>query len=390
VGPEQEYSARLPAEQLRCFLPEIAKELSPLSLSEVLPRLAEERQQRTWAAHDHGQRSERRARMRGEWRRILGQVELVGGGGWSEGRETTEPRSVTTLEGARAERYLLTVEPGIRVPMVLLLPEWKHAKTTDSDGEPIRPPVVLALSQAGKQGFFQHRSHEIVALLADGIAVCLCDLRGTGESSLGEDRGRTSAATAYSSSEQMLGGTLVGARLRDARSVLAWLRTRDDLDASRIALWGDSFVSPQSGQESLVVPRDDDGALPVGPEPLGGLVALLAALFEEDIDAVFVRSGISEFGSVLGQNLMLLPHDVVVPGIVAVGDVPELLATLAPCSVALRDTVDGVNRRVEREALREAYRRAIEVHEPTKTLTLEGDDTPASWLREIWRPLESR
>ena len=42
--------------------------------------------------------------------------------------------------------------------------------------------------------------------------------------------------------EWMLGQTLVGSRLRDVRSVLRHLRTRADLDAGRVAVWGDSFA----------------------------------------------------------------------------------------------------------------------------------------------------
>jgi dienelactone hydrolase len=318
VQPDDEYSARLPASDLHCWTSEAASELQPRTLGDLLPGLARERQERSWAAIDRLPRDERRELAREAWRRVLGKVEPSSGSDSDEPAPSAwpriEPREVTMLASARAERTMLEVEPGIHVPVVLLLPE---------SVESTRRPVVLGLAQAGKDAFLQQRSAEICALLTDGVAVCLPDVRGTGESSFGEGRGRGSAATAHSSSEAMLGGTLVGARLRDARGVLRWLRTRDDLDRSRIGVWGDSFTSSLASDMSLHVPRDDDAALPQGPEPLGGLLALLTALFEDDVDAVWIGGGVSEFRTALEHHLALISHDAVVPGIVAIGDVPE-------------------------------------------------------------------
>ncbi len=86
-------------------------------------------------------------------------------------------------------------------------------------------PVCVAVVHSGKEGIWRHRPD----LLASGMAVCLPDLRGTGETRGGSDRNRTSGDTSRSSTEQMLGGTMLGARLRDLRSVLAYLRGRDDV-----------------------------------------------------------------------------------------------------------------------------------------------------------------
>ena len=101
--------------------------------------------------------------------------------------------------------------------------------------------MVIGLAQEGKAGFLKHRAELIAQLLNGDVAVCLPDVRGTGETRLGLSRGRTSEDTSLSSGELMLGETMVGARLRDLRSVLHYLRTRRDLDARRLAVWGDSF-----------------------------------------------------------------------------------------------------------------------------------------------------
>jgi hypothetical protein len=44
-----------------------------------------------------------------------------------------------------------------------------------------RRPVVIALAQSGKEAFLAARHGDIAALLKRGIAVCLADVRGTGE-----------------------------------------------------------------------------------------------------------------------------------------------------------------------------------------------------------------
>jgi hypothetical protein len=137
------------------------------------------------------------------------------------------------------ERVVLTIEPSIVVPLLLLKPS-----NVDADRQSGKPPVVVAVAQAGKQNFLRARATDIAALLESGAAVCLPDVRGTGETGSGNSRGRRSAVTSLSSSELMLGSTVLGAQLRDFRAVIAWLRTRDDLDARQLGLWGDSLTHP--------------------------------------------------------------------------------------------------------------------------------------------------
>ena len=104
--------------------------------------------------------------------------------------------------------------------------------------------------------------------------------------------------TAHAATELMLGGTTVGARLRDLRSVIRYLRGRSDIAAARIALWGDSLAQPNAAGATFRIPRHMDGR-PRWSEPLGGMLALLGALFDEKIAAVCVRGGLSDFRSVL-------------------------------------------------------------------------------------------
>jgi hypothetical protein len=278
-----------------------------------------------------------------DWTRLLGKVERP------KGCEATAPR-VTAVGDVTVERVVFAFpendEPGIAVPAVLLMP--RRQKQT-----PL--PVVVGVAQEGKAGFLRHRSEAIVALLRGGVAVCLPDLRGTGEMHPpGDSRGRTSAGTSLSSSHWMLGRTLLGGRLRDLRLVLVALRGRSDLDSSRIALWGESFAPVNTQDQNLAVPLDAP-ALPKQAEPLGGLLALFGALYEKDIRAAYARGGLSGYQSLLQSQFLYVPHDAIVPGALTAGDLCDVATAQAPRPLRLEGLVDGLNRRVAQKELDRTY-----------------------------------
>lgn len=207
-----------------------------------------------------------------------------------------------------------------------------------------RAPVVVGLAQDGKAGFLRHRAGPVEALLEAGVAVVLPDLRGTGENGPLGGRGRSSASTAHAATELMLGRTLVGLRLGDLRTVLAYLRARPDVDPARIGLWGDSFAPANPPEPDPIVPLEADRA-PVLAEPLGDLLALLGALFEPDVKAVATFGGLASFAGLLDVPCVHVPADVVVPGLLSAGDLDTLAA--APRRVRREGRVDGLNRRVD-------------------------------------------
>jgi hypothetical protein len=252
------------------------------------------------------------------------------------------------------ERVALEVDRGVHVPLLLLIP-------TEAARE--RPPVVVAFSQEGKQTFLKGRAADVADLLRGGAAVCLPDLRGTGETHPGDGRGRQSTATGLASTRLMLGGTLLGERLRDLRSVLRYLRGRRDLDAGRLAVWGDSFSPPNPEDRETAVPWDAD-PLPSQSEPLGGLLALLGGLFE-DVQVVCARGGLLGYASLLESPFVFVPYDAIVPGALTAGDLNGVAAALAPRPLRLERLVNGVNQLAGKEALaaaldpvRRAYRDA--------------------------------
>jgi dienelactone hydrolase len=269
------------------------------------------------------------------WSKILGGVDPSG-----------DPK-VSALAPLRAgevavERMTLEVDPGILVPALVLVPP--HAPGA-------RAPAVVAFAQGGKGEFLRKRSDEIAALLKGGAIVCLPDLRGTGETRPGSSRGRGSEATDVSASELMLGRTLVGLRVRDLRSTLRYLRSRADVDpGGGIALWGDSFADPNPPDRRFAVPLELDDS-PRLAEPMGGLVALLGGLFEDEVRAVHVRGGLANYRSLLESPFVYVPHDAIVPGALEAGDLDGVVATLRPRAVRQEALVDGLNRRVGKEEI---------------------------------------
>src|SRR5690606_36717146 len=102
-------------------------------------------------------------------------------------RETVLERDERSVPGVRIERVVLQVGEQIPIPTLFLKPNGTSEKV----------PVVIGVSSAGKEGFLTHRPGEIADLLERGIAVCLPDVRGTGETHPGRDRGSSSAATSH-------------------------------------------------------------------------------------------------------------------------------------------------------------------------------------------------
>ena len=179
---------------------------------------------------------------------------------------------------------------------------------------------------------------------------------------------------------------LLGARLKDLRTVLAYLRNRSDLDQRRIALWGDTYAPVNPGRVLL----DEVPGWQIGPviqqqaEPLGGLLAMLGGLYEDSVTAMVVRKGLAAYLSVLDDNFTYVPNDVIVPGILEVGDVSDVAASLAPRPLLLESLVDGKDRVVPGAALEREFARAVEAYRaaPKNLVMRSGAGTPgvAAWL----------
>ena len=278
-------------------------------------------------------------------------------------------RGNQNLSASRVERIVLDIEEGIQVPLLLLLP---GNRRPDS--------LVVAVAQGGKERFLSNRAAEIARLLSAGVAVCLPDLRATGETSPSSDRRDGGAHHSLARREFDLGNSLLGSQLKDLRTVIAYLRAQPNLRGAKLALWGDSFVP--TNPEHLFV---DEVALESSPqiqyraEPMGAHLALLAALYEPNVQAVVARGGLSSYLSVLESPFTYTPIDITVLGILQAGDIADISEALAPRPQLLTALVNGRNVALSQTALEEEFSRA----KSAGGLTLSAESTDvATWLIE--------
>jgi len=249
------------------------------------------------------------------------------------------------MPNAKVEAISLTTEPGIVVPLLLMLPH--------SRGQ-ARLPMVVGVSEGGKDLFVDKRSEQIEALLESGYAVCLPDVRGTGETSPGGLHDPGGPQIIIGAADYMLGETLLGQRLKDLRTVLVYLGRRTELDPQRIGLWGDSFSPPNPAHILL----NELPQYQIGPqieqlaEPLGGMLAMLGALYKPDVKTIFVHGGLTSFLSMLHDGFPYVPQDVIVPGVLELGDIGAVADSLAPRPVRLEAMVNGKNQLLPEDAVR--------------------------------------
>ena len=286
-------------------------------------------------------------------------------------------------ENVSVNRVLLKSSDGVRIPLLLM---------RNSQGKRARAAVVM-VAQAGKRSLLKSRAGEVASLLAGGVAVCLVDVRGTGETRAGDGRTRRSYATSLSSTELMLGTTTLGQRLQDLCSVLAWLRTVEGIDMKRLAVWGDSLAEPNPPKTRFAVPHGVDSR-PRGSEPLGPLLAVLALWREPSLAAaVGARGGLVAFSSVLGHRFVYLPHDCVVPGAAILGDIAGVVELCRPRPLRLAGLVDGYNRAVSPQVAEKAYSRARAAYRRAgagSSFELDASQGPTqqsvAWLLKVLEP----
>ncbi|PYV15743.1 MAG: hypothetical protein DMG21_14120 [Acidobacteria bacterium] len=339
--PASEPDDRRPESELAALTPAIARELKVPPLHDLVLQVAVSKLKSARAEMAQLSQDERRQELRKRLAAKLGDIEpnpnLEATVCW------TKP-----FDGADIEAVALETETGIIVPVLVLRPG--HAANR-------KIPLVVAIDQGGKERLLSQHPEEIQELLNAGIGVCLADVRGTGETTSEMRRGLNSEEESSAATEFMLGNTLLGARLKDLRSVLAYLSSRPDVDGRKLGLWGDSFAPVNPPR----FPLDELIGWQVGPdieyqgEPMGGLLALLGGLYEDKVCAIAARRGLAAYSSVLEDQFAYVPNDVIVPGILEVADVADIAAALAPRPLLVESFVDGRNRVAPQAELQERF-----------------------------------
>jgi dienelactone hydrolase len=356
-SPAEEWHGRLSADKLQCHTTGVNETFKPRPVWALADELASERLAEARARRAKLPPEARRAELQKQWAQVLG-LDILRKGKLTtvaEGKWMPDYRWKTQIIGHQQEPY-------VAIPVLWLMPAAAKPDT----------PVVVAVAQSGKAGFLKHRLEMIVRLLQAGVAVCLPDLRGTGEMrTTGEGRGRTSSDTAISATEWMHGRTVLGTQVQEMLLVLDAVVGQG---FGPIALWGDSFALVNPAGATLEVPYDAD-AQPRLAEPMGSLVALLAGLFApETVRAIHVHGGLASYRSTLASPFLDVPHDCLVPGVLTMSDLDDVAAVWVPRPLSIEAAVDARNQRMAGKELAAAY--ALTRAAGGNALTLR--DTPAT------------
>lgn len=113
--PATENQQRLPASDLLCLTPDVSTEINPKSLSEIAAKIGDERLLGARKKLHALTPNARLEILRTDWTRLLGHVDPTN-------VPTVRMRTAQPFEQGTIERISLEIEPGIVVPIVLLLP----------------------------------------------------------------------------------------------------------------------------------------------------------------------------------------------------------------------------------------------------------------------------
>lgn len=365
--PAEEYHRVRPDSDLMCLTPQAAAERRPKTASQIAMSLAESRLSAARSKAAGLPPTQRLENLRKVLQGKLGDIE-------PDANVSSRSLWKRQFSNFTVESIALNPVPGIALPMFVIDPPANGVK---------RFPVVVAFAQNGKAGFLSHRRAELSALLKQGVAICLADVRGTGE--LAPIAPHDSGLESLAATELMLGNTGLGARLKDARSVLRYIAQRQDFDGQRLVIWGDSFA--RLNPAGLVL--DQSLKQQPGPQaieqadPLGSLLALLTTLYEDNVRAVVARGGLISYLSVLRDRFTYVPQDAIVPGILERADIPDIVGAIAPRAELLENFVDGRNRLLSASAVNEQLRPAPAYASPLQLLVRDQAEKPqdmAYWV----------
>ncbi|MEF3303420.1 alpha/beta hydrolase family protein [Paenibacillus sp. GYB003] len=266
------------------------------------------------------------------------------------------PRTVEVVRfpGYTREKLYIAAEPGVEIPFYLLLP--------DRGDKPF--PLVLTPHGHGRRGketyagnFADEKEREqamagerdiAVQAVRNGYAVIAMDVRGFWEMSREEEfaKAKTSSCDELQKRAFMYGRTLIGERVYDMGRLIDYAAARPEIDASRIAITGNSG---------------------------GGTVSFFTAALDERVSVCVPGSYYSTFTG----SLMHVPHCWCnfIPGVMRLGELYDISALIAPRPVLF---VHGaLDRDFPIERTREAFAHTRRIYE-----TVDGDRTDRCELYE--------
>lgn len=360
--PEKEAKERRSAEELRCWTREGIEELKPKPLHEVLGAMAEKQ------LRDSRLRISKSDDRWGIVRPLATDVHI--------GLDRAAASLAWSLEKVTFSCRAKWTSPGFGPSRALLLQPATKPKSGLS-------PLVACVCQEGTARFIKEHADAISCLLGNGLNVYVGELRGTGTDRPGDGRERTSAATAHSNTAWMVCRPEFGRHWYDVREFAGILEEADEVDATKVVLWGESLTKPTEATDVVAVPLDL--GQPRSTEPVGATLASLVGLEERGVKAILARGGLVSYRSVLDSPFVHVPHDALPINVFRAGDLPDVWAALAPKPLRLEGLVDGTNRRVTGEKLQKALQPVNDAYKKGG-LVVKEDYSPdaeiAKWIIE--------
>ena len=177
-------------------------------------------------------------------------------------------------------------------------------------------------------------------LARGGKLVAVADVRGFGETmsprnvreegvDYFDPRDGMDADFAYAAS--FLGRPLLGMRVWDALQVAEYVRSRPDVDSSRVAIAGRGWA---------------------------GVVALFAAALDLNVSGIVAEGVPASYAEAARSELYNLPAGLILPGVLGEFDLSGAFASLAPRPALVLDPVDALMRKMTREEARAAFEAA--------------------------------
>jgi hypothetical protein len=242
-------------------------------------------------------------------RELAGIIRLPGGLDYMNVSEVVRDDA----DGRPIIKFTVESEKGILIPCVLISPGKKYLS------------VVIAAHPDGKDACLKHAA--VQKMLAEGKALCLVDLRDTGESrwSLADDQiCLFSARAAF-----LLGRTIMGDWVKDLSAVRSALKTIVGAKAVELMGFGDTGIPGL--KETAALAR---GAVFGNGET--AVAALTTAALDKRFSGVTVVNLLSTY--VIKNVPPVQRYSILAPGVLRWGDV-SLIAALANCPVEVKSLV---------------------------------------------------
>lgn len=249
------------------------------------------------------------------------------------------------------EEFQVYSESTVRVPGWFVKPS---AATS-------RLPVVVILSSAGKNRLFDDLTL-LSEVTQQNIALCAIDTRATGQ---GTPRLPASGplfysrfvAMAYSLVSLAAGAPLIGQRVADLLCGIEYLSTRDDVDPSRIGLFGSEATGP---------------------------IAIFGTALDRRIRTLLLDRTLTDFASLVASEEYDLGVDSMAFGLLQHFDLPEICSAVAPRPVWVRNPVGPNGAALPLSAARDRYAHTLKTYANAQSVDRFSLDVGLDGMRQTF------